>query len=163
MNKKTPMSDKNTPADTPKQGGARSASRLGAVQALYQMEINEQTSAFVITEFVDHRLGEVIDEDHYANADKAFFANLVAGVAERGAEIDTYVSGALSDSWTLDRIEPVARGILRAGTFELIARPDVPTSVVINEYVDVAKAFFDDSKPGFINGVLDKLAKQIRK
>lgn len=162
MSKKTSMSDKNTNTTSPKQGGARSASRLGAVQALYQMEMNDQAAAIVITEFVDHRLGEVIDEDHYAEADKAFFANIVTGVDDRAEEIDTHVAGALSENWTLDRIEPVARGILRAGTFELIARPDVPTLVVINEYVDVAKAFFDDSKPGFINGVLDKLAKQIR-
>ncbi|VAV86941.1 Transcription termination protein NusB [hydrothermal vent metagenome] len=146
-----------------KQGGARSASRLGAVQALYQIEMNDEPARNTVTEFIDHRLGEVIEGDHYAEADTAFFTDLVQGVEQRSTEIDEYIAGSLSKDWALDRIEPVARGILRAGTYELIARPDVPTSVIINEYVDVAKAFFDDSKPGFVNGVLDRLAKIIRK
>ncbi len=148
---------------TSSKGGARSASRLAAVQALYQMEMNDEHAHNIVDEFIDHRLGAVIEGDHYSDADVAFFANLVKGVEERAKEIDDHVSGSLADNWTLTRIEPVARAILRAGTYELIGRPDVPTSVVINEYVDVAKAFFDDSKPGFINGVLDKLAKIIRK
>ncbi|PCJ44234.1 MAG: transcription antitermination factor NusB [Alphaproteobacteria bacterium] len=146
-----------------KQGGARSASRLGAVQALYQIEMNDEPARNTVAEFIDHRLGEVIEGDHYADADTAFFTDLVQGVEQRAAEIDDYIAGSLSKDWALGRIEPVARGILRAGTYELIARPDVPTSVIINEYVDVAKAFFDDNKPGFVNGVLDRLAKIIRK
>ncbi|HEC01405.1 MAG: transcription antitermination factor NusB [Alphaproteobacteria bacterium] len=146
-----------------KQGGARSAARLGAVQALYQIEMNDEPARNTVAEFIDHRLGEVIEGDHYAEADTAFFTDLVQGVEQRAAEIDDHIAGSLSKDWTLERIEPVARGILRAGTYELIARPDVPTTVIINEYVDVAKAFFDDSKPGFVNGVLDRLAKIIRK
>jgi len=145
-----------------KPGGARSAARLGAVQALYQMDISGQASEQIIAEFIDFRLGEVIEGDHYAEADTQFFNDLVKGVEDRKTDIDGYVAGALSEDWTLARIESVARGILRAGTYELMARPDIPTSVVINEYVDVAKAFFDDNKPGFVNGVLDKLAKKIR-
>lgn len=142
--------------------GARSSARLRAVQALYQMEMNDENAGITIAEFIDHRLNEVIEGDHLNDADNIFFADVVKGVEDHLAEIDGHISGCLSDSWTLARIEPVARGMLRAGTFELIARPDVPTSVVINEYVEVAKAFFDDSKPGFVNGVLDKLAKSIR-
>ncbi|MCF8474488.1 MAG: transcription antitermination factor NusB [Emcibacter sp.] len=155
------MNEKNT---TPlsNQGGARSASRLGAVQALYQMEINDELARNIIIEFIDHRLGKIIEDDHYADADKDFFSDVVMGVEERMQDIDALVAESLSENWTLDRIEPVARGILRAGVYELMARPDVPTSVIINEYVDVAKAFFDDSKPGFINGVLDKISKNIR-
>lgn len=159
MTTKAPSSDNPS---SKKQGGARSASRLGAVQALYQMEMNDVFAASIIDEFIDHRLGEEIEGDQYAEADAAFFSDLVKGVEVRQAEIDGHIAGSLSDSWTLERIEPVARGILRAGVYELMARPDVPTSVVINEYVDVAKAFFDDSKPGFVNGVLDKLAKSLR-
>jgi len=149
-----------------KQGGvkntSRSASRLAVAQALYQMEMSDQLSGPVIAEFIEHRLGEVIEGDHYAEADRIFFADIVKGVEERGADIDIHVAGSLTEDWTLARIEPVARAILRAGTYELMARPDVPTSVVINEYVDVAKAFFEDSKPGFINGVLDRIAHIIR-
>ncbi len=148
---------------TPKKsGGARSAARLGAVQALYQMEINDQPADRIVAEFIDYRLGEVIEGDHYAAADNVFFTDIVTGVEDRMADIDSHLSGSLSKDWTLPRIEPVARAILRAGVFELMARPDVPTSVVINEYVDVAKAFFEDSKPGFINGVLDRIAGNIR-
>ncbi len=132
------------------------------MQALYQMEFNDEFAQRVVDEFLDHRLGAEIEGEQYADADRAFFADLVKGVEARAEEIDGYVAGALTESWTLARVEPVARGILRAGTYELIARPDVPTSVIINEYVDVAKAFFDDNKPGFINGVLDRLAKRIR-
>ena len=149
--------------DKVKQGGSRSAARLGAVQALYQIELGGASSSTVIDEFIDYRLGEVIEGDYYADADRAFFTDLVKGVEARQAEINDHICASLSESWTLTRIEPVARAILRAGTYELIARPDVPTSVIINEYVDVAKAFFDDSKPGFVNGVLDRLAKIIRK
>ena len=148
---------------SPSKGGARSASRLAAVQALYQIEMNDEPAQLIVEEFIDHRLGQVIEGDHYANADEAFFTNVVLGVEKRFQEIDDHVAGSLSENWSLERIEPVARSILRAGTYELIARPDVPTSVIINEYVDVAKAFFDDSKPGFINGVLDRLARIIRK
>ncbi len=148
---------------SPSTGGARSASRLAAVQALYQMEMNDEHAQITVDEFISHRLGAVIEGEHYADADEAFFSDLVKGVEKRTAEIDDHLAGSLAENWTLARIESVARGILRAGTYELIARPDVPTSVIINEYVDVAKAFFDDSKPGFINGVLDRLAKIIRK
>lgn len=146
----------------PSKGSARSSSRLAAVQALYQMEMNDESAPDTVEEFINHRLGAVIEDDHYADADVAFFADLVKGVEERAKEIDAHLTGSLAKNWTLARIEPVARAILRAGTYELIGRPDVPTSVIINEYIDVAKAFFEDSKPGFINGVLDKLAKVIR-
>ncbi len=81
----------------------------------------------------------------------------------RKTEVDEHISSSLSEDWSLARIEPVIKGILAAGTYELIARPDVPTKVIINEYVDVAKAFFEDSKPGFVNGVLDRLSQKIRK
>ncbi|PHZ83709.1 transcription antitermination factor NusB [Paremcibacter congregatus] len=160
MTDKAPSSQKSASKKT---AGTRSASRLGAVQALYQMEMNDVFARSVIEEFMDHRLGMVIEGDEYASADTAFFADLVKGVEARLEEIDAHIVSSLSENWTLERVEPVARGILRAGVYELMARPDVPTSVIINEYVDVAKAFFDDSKPGFVNGVLDKLAKIIRR
>lgn len=143
-------------------GGRRSSSRLAAVQALYQIEIGELSAQSVSDEFVRHRLGKIIDDDQFNSADSDFFSDIVIGVEKRSHEIDDFIKSSLSDDWTMDRIESVARAILRAGTYEIIARPDVPTSVIINEYVDVAKAFFEDSTPPFVNGVLDKLAKKIR-
>ncbi len=151
------MNDSSKP-----KGGARSAARLAAVQALYQIETNKSKTVLVVKEFLDHRLGQVVDDHHYVNADADFFNDVVAGIDKRAGEIDELISSCLSKDWTLDRIESVARAALRAGAYEIVARPDVPTNVIINEYVDVTKAFFDDSTPGFVNGVLDKIAKETR-
>ncbi|MDA0708130.1 MAG: transcription antitermination factor NusB [Proteobacteria bacterium] len=146
----------------PTKTGGRRSSRLAAVQALYQMEMNGTAAKPVILEFIRHRHGVTIDEDQFANFESDFFADIVQGVEDRLNEIDDYLKTSLTKDWKLERIESVARAVLRAGTYEIIARPDVPTSVIISEYVDVTKAFFDDTKPGFVNGVLDKLAQQIR-
>lgn len=143
-------------------GGARSSARLAAVQALYQIEASGTPSRIVIKEFVDHRLGELIDDQQFAKADKAFFIDLVSGIDGRSAEIDDLIKSNLTDSWSLERIESVARAVIRSGVYEILARPDVPTNVIINEYVDVTKAFFDDSTPAFVNGILDKIAKLTR-
>ncbi|MBT6330690.1 MAG: transcription antitermination factor NusB, partial [Kordiimonadaceae bacterium] len=116
----------------------------------------------VVQEFVDHRFGEIIDDSQYSNADSEFFSDIVLGVDKWATKIDDYIKSSLSKDWNLERIESVARAVLRAGTYEIIARPDVPTSVIINEYIDVAKAFFEDNTPGFVNGVLDKIAGKIR-
>lgn len=148
--------------DKPIKGGARSAARLAAVQALFQIEASNAKAVFVVKEFLDHRLGQIIDEDQFAKADADFFSDIVVGTDDRFEELNTQIKECLSQDWTMERIESVARAILRAGAYELIARPDIPTNVIINEYVDVAKAFFDDSTPGFVNGVLDRIAKQNR-
>ena len=146
----------------PAKGGARSSARLVAVQALYQIEASAAKSLIVVQEFVDHRIGETIDDAAFATADGEFFKDIVLGVEQRAEEIDEQVRSSLSKDWSLERIESVARAVLRAGTYEILARPDVPTSVIINEYVDVTKAFYEDSTPGFVNGVLDKIAKNNR-
>jgi transcription antitermination protein NusB len=143
-------------------GGARSSARLAVVQALYQMEMNGEAAKIVVDEFVEHRLGEIVDDSQLTGADSSFFTNIVIGYEKQKAEIDDSISSSLSKDWTLGRVESVARAILRAGAYEIISRPDVPTSVIINEYVDVSKAFFEDSTPGFVNGVLDKIAKKFR-
>lgn len=143
-------------------GGARSAARLAAVQALYQIEANNSAALIVVQEFVDHRFGEIIDDSQFTNADSDFFSDIVLGIDKNSAPIDDHIKASLSADWNLGRIESVARAVLRAGTYEIIARPDVPTGVIINEYVDVTKAFFEDSTPGFVNGVLDKIAGKIR-
>ncbi|GER08330.1 N utilization substance protein B [Iodidimonas muriae] len=144
-------------------GGARSAARLGAVQALYQLEHNPDADPrHVVTEFRAFRLGREIEGDQYADADQNLFADIVLGTIEQVHSIDDKLKGALAANWPLDRLESVLRAILRAATYELTARPDVPTAVVINEYMDVAHAFFDGAEPAFANGVLDRLARDIR-
>ena len=143
-------------------GGARSSARLAAVQALYQIEANGSPAKIVVKEFIDHRINEIIDETPLEKADADFFSDIVIGTNERRDEIDSLIKSKLSDDWTLNRIESVARASIRAGIYEIISRVDVPTSVIINEYIDATKAFFDDGTPSFVNGILDKIAKEKR-
>lgn len=147
---------------------ARSVARLAAVQALYQMEVAGAGVESVVREFSDHRFSADIDsgtpgEGRLADADEAFFADLVRGVVQSQAEIDRGVARRLAQGWKLERLDATARAILRAGSFELMRRPDVPSEVVIDEYVELAKAFFEDAtEPGFINAALDAIARDAR-
>ena len=140
----------------------RGVARLAAVQALYQMEIAGTGVADVVAEFELFRLGQEVDGDQYRSADKAYFRDLVVGVVEQQRTLDPTVHEALVAGWPLKRIDATLRAILRAGTYELLRRPDVPARVVITEYVDIAKAFFAVDEPRLVNGVLDRLARQIR-
>jgi transcription antitermination protein NusB len=150
-------------------GRRRSVARLLAVQALYQVEINkvETTGAAaidgVIAEFVKHRLDQEIEGENYGEADRVLFADIVRGSSSRQAELDGMISAALSDEWPLHRLETILRAIMRAGAYELVARADVPPRVVISEYLDVAHAFFAGKEPGMVNGVLDRLARVLRR
>ena len=139
---------------------ARSAARLGAVQALYQQQMEGTALAKLLNEFHQYRLGRVIEDEEYAEADVDFFDDIVAGVDARRAEIDDKLTGRLADGWTLARLDKTMPQILRAGAYELLARPDVPKASAISEYVDVAKAFFDDREAKFVNGILDAIAKE---
>jgi len=146
---------------------ARSAARLAAVQALYQNQMEGTPVAKLLNEFHQHRLGrEVDDEDHegevYADAEVEFFDDIVRGVDARRDEIDEVLTAKLSEGWTLARLDKTMLQILRAGIYELMARADVPLASAITEYVDVAKAFFDDREAKFVNGILDAAAKDLR-
>jgi N utilization substance protein B len=151
----------------PARSKARSAARLAAVQALYQQHMEGTALAKLLDEFHQHRLGRRIDEDafgdaEYAEAEVPFFDDVVRGVDARRDEIDAVVAGKLASGWTLARLDKAMLQVLRAGTYELIARADVPAPVAINEYVEVAKAFFDDGQARFVNGILDAVAKEVR-
>ena len=149
-------------ATTPRRSLARSAARLAAVQALYQREMEKTALARLLNEFHQHRLGAVIEDEQYAEAEVAFFDDVVSGVDARCDEIDLLLSEKLAKGWSLARLDKTMLQVLRAGTYELMARQDVPIGTVIGEYVDVAKAFFDDREAKFANGVLDAVAKQVR-
>ena len=140
---------------------ARSAARLGAVQALYQQQMEGTSTVRLLDEFHQHRLGKVIEDEEYADADVDFFDDLVKGVEARRAEIDELLTARLASGWTLARLDKTMLQILRAGSYELIARKDVPKAAAISEYVDVAKAFFDDREAKFVNGILDAVAKEV--
>ena len=151
----------------PARSKARSAARLAAVQALYQQHMEGTALNKLLDEFHQHRLGRGIDEDafgdaEYAEAEVPFFDDVVRGVDARRDEIDAMVAGKLASGWTIARLDKAMLQVLRAGTYELIARADVPAPVAINEYVEVAKAFFDDGQARFVNGILDAVAKEVR-
>lgn len=141
------------PSPTP-----RSAARLFAVQALYQQTMDGGTAARLIKEFTDHRLRKEVDGVFLVAPDDAFFADIVAGTLARQDEIAGLVAGHLAKNWTPERLDVLLLQVLRAGVYELVARPDVPTAVIINEYVDVAGAFVGAVEQGFVNGVLDRIA-----
>ena len=149
-------------APTPKRSQARSAARLAAVQALYQAQMEKTPTARLLDEFHQHRLGQEIEDAQYADAETAFFDDIVRGVLARQEEVDALLSERLAEGWSLTRLDKTMLQILRAGAYELMARSDVPVGTVINEYLDVTHAFFDQREAKFVNGVLDAVAKAVR-
>ncbi len=138
----------------PGQADARHAARLGAVQALYQMEMSGAGAEEVAAEFAEYDLPVPPDAD--------FFTAIVNGVPRHQVEIDRAIAASLSQNWKLERVDSILRAILRCGVFELVARRDVPARAVIDEYVAVAGAFFGADEPGFVNGALDTIARRKR-
>ena len=141
---------------------SRSAARLAAVQALYQQDMEGTPLPRLLKEFHDHRLGATIEDETYHDAEADFFDDIVTGADARRDEIDSLIGGRLAAGWSLERLDRPMRALLRAGAYELIARPDVPVASVISEYVDVAHAFYDKRESGFVNGILDAIAKETR-
>jgi len=141
---------------------ARAAARLAAVQALYQHEMEATPLPRLLDEFHMHRLGAEIDDDQYAEAEVAFFDDVVKGVLARRDEIDGVLQARLAEGWTLARLDKTMLQVLRAGGYELMARADVPVASAISEYVDIAHAFFEPREAKFVNGVLDAVAKDVR-
>ncbi len=141
---------------------SRSAARLAAVQALYQQEMEGTPIAKLLHEFHSHRLGATIEDTTYIDAEVDFFNDVVKGVGARRVEIDAAIRENLAEGWSLERLDKPLRQILRAGSYELIARPDIPIGSVINEYLDVAEAFYDAKEKRFVNGMLDAIAKTAR-
>ena len=139
------------------QADARHAARLGAVQALYQMEMSGGGADEVAQEFAEHRFAELP-----VMPDEEFFTAIVKGVPQHQVEIDRAIAGSLSEKWKLERVDSILRAILRCGVFELVARRDVPARVVIDEYVAVSGAFFGGDEPGFVNAALDTIARRKR-
>jgi N utilization substance protein B len=159
--------DPVTAAKEPRESaaGRRRRARLAAVQALYQIDLAGEVPTEVVHEWRLHRLGKAgasVSEGTAGDTDMSLFTDLVEGTSKRRADIDGMIAPALAEGWTLGRLEVVLRATLRAGTYELIGRSDVPARVAINEYVDIARGFFAGREPAFVNGVLDKLARRLR-
>ena len=141
---------------------ARTVARLAAVQALYQMDMTAIDLNRVIAEFEAHRLGQEVEGCQYCDAEARFFRDIVEGVVREQLRIDPLIDRHLAEGWRLNRVDSILRAILRAGTFEMLMRKDVPSRVVITEYVDVAHAFFEGEEPKVVNGILDKLGHEVR-
>ena len=161
------MTDKSSPPSQRRRANAprRSAARVAAVQALYQIAVTEgATAEGVVNEFIRYRLESGrrrSDESVPGGTDRSLFLAIVRGVTARSNDIDEVLRGAMTEKWTVERLDPVLRSILRAGAFELVERDDIPAKVSISEYVDVAHAFFEEREPGFVNGVLDRIARTL--
>jgi transcription antitermination protein NusB len=140
----------------------RSAARLAAVQALYQMDLSGKTVVDALAEFEAFWIGREVEGIEFKPSDIEFFRNLISGVVQNQRAIDVKIDKALAEGWPLRRVEAVLRAILRAGGYELMFRKDVPARVVITEYVDVAHGFYGEDEPGLVNAVLDTLARDVR-
>lgn len=149
------MNDKPTPS-------RRQAARLAAVQALYQWQEGQDGPSEIIEQFLQVRTGETGEAGMRRDADRPLFKDVVEGTASHKEELQAIVAGALAQDWTWPRIDRLVQAILLAGAYELVHRRDVPPRVAINEYVEVAHAFYDQGEPNFINSVLDRVARQAR-
>ncbi|MEP3278535.1 MAG: transcription antitermination factor NusB [Stappiaceae bacterium] len=151
-----------TDASAVRPANKRGSARLAAVQALYQMELGNIDVADLIAEYKSFRLGKEIDGDMYRDADHDWFTSILKGVVEDQRSIDPWIHTALTEDWPLRRIDSTLRAILRAGSYELYRRKDVPARVVISEYLDVAKAFYEGDETRLVNGILDRIAHEHR-
>jgi transcription antitermination protein NusB len=150
-------------SEQPSPGSSRrQAARLAAVQALYQWQEGEHAPAEIIEQFLKVRTGETGEGGMRRDADRPLFKDVVEGTASHKDELQGIVTGALAEGWTWARVDRLVRAILMAGTYELVHRKDVPPRVAINEYVEVAHAFYDKGEPTFVNSVLDRVARQAR-
>ena len=150
-------------ADVVRRAGlVRSQARLAAVQALYQMDLASTDLNKLIHEFVTERFGAEAEDETVAMADQTLFEAIVRGVVTHQREIDPAVDAQLAAGWRLNRLDATLRAILRGAMYEILYRRDTPARVVITEYLDIAKAFFEGEEPKVTNAVLDKLAKKHR-
>ncbi|MDB5650669.1 MAG: NusB antitermination factor [Hyphomicrobiales bacterium] len=140
----------------------RAAARLAATQALYQMDVAAKGINEILAEFETFWIGQEVEGEQYKPAEIEFFRDIVNGVLKDQLAIDQLIDATLQSGWPLARVEAVMRAVLRAGTYELKKRKDIPPRVVITEYVDVAAAFLARDETGMINAVLDKIARGLR-
>ena len=153
---------RNAAPKAERKANRRGAARLAAVQALYQMDLAGTGLNEILAQFESHWIGQEIEGNRYLPAEAAFFRDVVAGVVREQRKLDPLIDEALAQSWPLKRIEAILRAVLRAGAYELDHRRDVPTRVVLSEYVDLAHAFVDRDETGMANAVLDQIARKLR-
>ena len=140
----------------------RSAARLAAVQALYQITLGGAEVEAVLGEFVQHRFGAELDGDRFVEPEPPLFAEIVRGARDRVDDLDALIAGSLDRTWSADRLELLLTAILRAGVWELLANGAAPARIIVADYVGLAHAFFGANEPAMVNAVLDRLARTLR-
>src|SRR3954470_4250131 len=157
------------PRSGPRSGRPRTAARMAAVQALFQSEQASDSAEAVIDQFVRHRLGELpgaepsgFEEGRVPDAHVPLFTRIVRTAVQQQDRLDGMISGALPPEWPMTRLDPVLRALLRAGGAELTMADGPPSRVVINEYLNVPHGFFTGEEPRRVNGLLDRLARELR-
>ncbi len=148
--------------NSPRRANKRGAARLAAVQALYQMDVAGTGVMEITAEYEAYRLGQEVDGEQYLDADPQWFRAIISGVVQEQRQLDPLIRQRLPEDWPLSRIDSTLRAILRAGLWEIKNRKDVPIAVIVSEYVDIAKAFFEGDEPRLVNAVLDRMAKELR-
>ncbi len=145
----------------------RRAARYAAVQALYQIDVTGAAATDVVAEFERHRLDDLFVRDETGSqsrgVDRALFQDIVIGATARREELDAAISPHLAEGWSLARMGVTVRAMLRAGAFELDQRPDTSVATIIDEYVELARGFFEGNEPGFVHAVLDHAAPSLRR
>jgi N utilization substance protein B len=153
------------PARAAGAGRPRTGSRVAAIQALFQSDINGEAAETVLDQFIRFRIGPDaggFEDGRVPLADVPLFTKVVRGVAAQGDTLDAILQGHLQGDWTVPRLDPVLRALLRAAAYELSSGAEPPARVVINEYMDIAHGFFPGEEPRFANGVLDAMARSLR-
>lgn len=146
----------------PSHKSARHSARIALVQALYQHEQTQANTVAIAREFIDHRFDAVDQESSYFSPDQSYFQKLMEAIPHKISEIDVEIQKHLQESWKIDRLAAVVRSLLRSASYELMFEPLVPTPVVLNEYIEVARDFLDEREVKFVNGILDNIAKSVR-
>ncbi len=156
------MADETSQKPEIKPANKRGAARLAAVQALYQMDVTGSGLLEIASEYENFRLGKEVDGALYREADAQWFRGILSGVVENQKTIDPVIRKALPETWPLSRLDSTLRAIMRAGVYEITEKADVPVAVIVTEYVDIAKAFYEGDEPGLVNAVLDRIARELR-
>ena len=143
-------------------GRRRALARLAAVQALFQVQQGEHSTEEVVDDFLSVRSKDAGEAGMHADADRDFFVEVVIGAATHAQDIEPMLTRSLGPGWTVARLDRLVRAVLQGGIYELAHRVDIPARVVINEYVEIAHAFYGEREPGFVNSVLDRLARELR-
>lgn len=139
----------------------KSSARLFAVQILFEMEINGKKINNILERLTDEYLIEISRLNKTEKADKNHLIKILKGVTKNQKDIDLNIKDNLI-GWSLSRIDSVSRAILRSALYELRECNDIPVKVIINEYIEISKSFFEGDEPNFINGILDKISKIYR-